>query len=180
MSKYAGMLQDKYNKGRTILGLAQSSGPDRLGVTWLDMAEVTGWAVSALDMLIGIFGRENVRVQEFQAVYHDPARNDARMFERFLAVIDYAIEDLDQGYVFEQRAIEQLRNLARTIPNLTDDERGELARAGEELVLQTPGKDRAARRFKELFQQAGSEVYGVAKQILTNVLTAAALQQLDL
>ena len=62
--------------------------------------------------------------------------------------------------------------------NLTEDEREELAAAAETVLRQTPGNDRAAARVKELLQKAGSEVYEIAKEVLTRLVTEATLKQM--
>ena len=82
------------------------------------------------------------------------------------------------AYPWTRRAIREVREAAKGAMNLTEDGREELAAAAETVLRQTPGNDRAAARVKELLQKAGSEVYEIAKEVLTRLVTEATLKQM--
>ncbi len=102
MQKPAEALQEMYNRGRDILAVSR----DHIGdVDILDDAAVSGWGASAFDLLQRVFPHDDMKVREFENVYHDPERHFDFMFKRLLALLENAITDLHSGYLFDLRQL---------------------------------------------------------------------------
>ncbi len=102
MQKPAEALQEMYERGQEILAKPCE---DLMGTLILDNAAISGWGASAFDLLRRVFPHDDMKVREFENVYHDPHRHSDYMFRRLLAVLENAITDLKAGYLFDLREL---------------------------------------------------------------------------
>ncbi len=90
-NRHSQALREIHEEGRRILESGQ-------------MVKATGWAISALAMLMQIFGAEDVRANAFRYRY-DEITLSREWLHRPLSIIEYAINDLEKGYVFDLRQL---------------------------------------------------------------------------
>ncbi|MCK4324583.1 MAG: hypothetical protein KAW89_08645 [Armatimonadetes bacterium] len=102
MQKAAEALQQMYERGQSILAEALG-GVAKVQV--VDGAAASGWGASAFDLLRRIFPPDDMKVREFENIYHHHARCYFDMFRRLLAVLENAITDLKAGYLFDLREL---------------------------------------------------------------------------
>lgn len=77
-------------------------------------------------------------------------------------------------FPWTSRSLDAARELIAEMDNLSDDEKEQLSRSLDDLLVDTPKTQVAAVRFKKFATKAGSTMGGALRDILVDVMSEAA------